>query len=122
MDSIHGLQKDLIGVDASQLKSKLKAVNRKPYFNLGRDTKEVDEYTEGESDSEFPVSIKALKRSRRTQRLVFLWKKAIGRSIVSARLLQATYATHKQLIKEGTIKNLFGSKQHIAELRQMQEK
>ena len=67
---------------------------RKQYFRLGRDTKAVDEFSEGASGSEFPVSYKQLKRSRQIQRVVFLWRKAFARALVGSRLIQATYGMH----------------------------
>ena len=44
----------------------LKAPKIRDYFRRGRNTDKVDEYSEGESGSEFPVKYKSLKRNRQT--------------------------------------------------------
>ena len=45
----------------SKGKGQLTKVPKNPYFRLGRDTTAVDNYSEGESGSEFPVKYKSLK-------------------------------------------------------------
>ena len=95
---------------------------RNEYFRVGRDTVAVDEFSEGESGSEFPVTFSTLKRSRKIQRVVFLWRKAFARSLVGARLVQACHGMHQGLLKMGSTKNLFGSKQHLVDMRELKKK
>ena len=69
-EGLDKLGQDLLGDDyvrrggLTNRKSKLREVPRSPYFRLGRNTDAVDNYSEGESGSEFPVKFKSLKRSR----------------------------------------------------------
>lgn len=74
--------------------TKLRIIPKKPYFRLGRDTKHVDVFSEGESGSEFPVKIKSLKRSRQIQRVIFLWRKCFLRASVGSRMINVTYTMH----------------------------
>ena len=97
-------------------------MKRNPYFRLGRDTTVVDEFSEGESGSEFPVKFKALKQSRQIQRVIFLWRKAYARSLVGSRLVQACHTLHQNMLKMGSTKSLFGSKQNIVDLRELKKK
>ena len=84
----------------------LDAPKIRDYFRRGRNTEKVDEYSEGESGSEFPVKYKSLKRNRQTQRLVFLWRKAYSRATISARLIYSCYYLHQDLIAIGTFHSL----------------
>lgn len=97
---------------------KAELMPKKLYFRQGRDTKEVDNFSEGESGSEFPVRIKSLKRNSQIQRIIFLWKKAYKVAVVGAFLISASYALHQELLKKGSTKCLMGSKQHIIEMQQ----
>ena len=54
--------------------------------------------------------------------MVFLWRKAFARALVGSRLIQATYGMHQGLLQLGSTKHLFGSKQHMMEMRKAKEK
>ena len=64
-DKVHNTMRAVTNSSLSGQQSRSGGTRRrKQYFRLGRDTKAVDEFSEGASGSEFPVSYKQLKRSR----------------------------------------------------------
>ena len=108
----------MVGLESLSVKTK----KRKEYFRRGRDTSKVDVFSEGPSDSEFPVKIKSLKKNRQIQRIIFLWRKTYSRASVSVQLIQATHKLHQNMMKMGSTKNLYGSKQHIDDMRELKKK
>ena len=68
----------------------------------------VDEYSEGESGSSFPVRYRDLKKEKQLHRVLYLWRKVYQRSRGGARLIQVFYNLHKKILLFGTTKNLLG--------------
>ena len=73
----------------------------------------MKEYSEGESDTEFLLRIKDLKKEAQLHRIMFLWRKAYTRARGGSRLIYVFYHLHKHVLKYGTTKNLFGEKSNL---------
>ena len=48
-----------------------------------------------------------LKKNRKIQRLVFLWKKAFVRSLICAKMVYASHTKHQIMLRDGSTIHLF---------------
>ena len=93
-------------------KVQIKRTKRHEYFRKGRNTKQVDEYSEGEENSEFTVPFRLLKKPRKTYRVLFLWRKAYKRALMGAKMVRFWFDRYKRLINEGGKMHLLGLKKN----------